>query len=223
MSFRKIPLLFQKITIGDSPIKLISRFGTLKNNLKQLNLFYQKHNSNSFPLSLSSQKDLGGVTRYENEKLRSSMSVGSPNSLKSPTDSKQFDSSHMNGQRGKLNGDLDEPVPVQRKSTMKKLVGGVAVLPTLSKPIGRDDEKENKTSPVFYDHEPGRRTLPEQVRPVLLIQKLFDYETVLIQKLFDLETVSVLLFLQENVNWNHEPLGRIAIKLIEFSLFFFLI
>ena len=91
------------------------------------------------------------------------MSVGSPNSLKSPTESKPFDSSHMNGQRGKPNGDLEEPVPAQRKSTMKKLVGGVAVLPTLTrKPIGRDDEKENKTSPVFYDHEPSRRTVPEQ-------------------------------------------------------------
>lgn len=115
--------------------------------------------------SLSLLPDLGGVTRFENEKLRSSMSVGSPNSLKSPTDSKRFtDSTHMNGQRGKLNGDLDEPIPAQRKSTMKKLVGGVAVLPTLSKPIGRDDDqKENKTSPVFYDYEPSRRTIPDQV------------------------------------------------------------
>lgn len=117
------------------------------------------------------------------------MSVGSPNSLKSPTDSKHFtDSTHMNGQRGKLNGDLDEPVPTQRKSTMKKLVGGVAVLPTLSKPIGRDDDqKENKTSPVFYDYEPSRRTLPEQVSSRTVFSKNFLVKTF---NLKEFETVS---------------------------------
>lgn len=92
------------------------------------------------------------------------MSVGSPNSLKSPTDSKHYtDTSHMNGQKSKLNGDYQhEPVPAQRKST-KKLVGGVAVLPTLNRSMSKDDEhKENRPSPVIYDYEPGRRTIQEQ-------------------------------------------------------------
>lgn len=101
------------------------------------------------------------------------MSVGSPNSLKSPTEQKQFtDSTQINGQRnGKVNGDIDEPVPAQRKSMMKKLVGGVAVLPTFNRsmPKDEDNQKENhkenqKTSPVVYDYEPSRRTIPEQVR-----------------------------------------------------------
>ena len=88
-------------------------------------------------------------------------------SQKSPTESKHFtDSTHMNGQKSKLNGDLDEPIPQQRKSTLKKLVGGVAVLPTLARSISRDEEKENKRSPVIdYDYEPGsRRTGVDQVR-----------------------------------------------------------
>ena len=90
--------------------------------------------------------------------------MGSQNGLRSPTESKQFtDSTHMNGQKAKLNGDLDEPIPTQRKSTLgKKLVGGVAVLPTLSRMMKDDDQKE-KTSPVIYDYEPGRRTIPDQV------------------------------------------------------------
>lgn len=94
------------------------------------------------------------------------MSVGSPNSLKSPTETKNFtDSIHMNGQKNKLNGDIGdhEPVPIQRKSTLgKKLVGGVSVLPTLTRPIIKDDEQQKKTSPVIYDYEPGRRTIQEQ-------------------------------------------------------------
>lgn len=103
------------------------------------------------------------------------MSVGSPNSLKSPTETKLLsDSTMVNGQKSKLNGDIEEPIPAQRKSKsmMKKLVGGVAVLPTLNnRTINKEDDrdqKENlKKSPVIYDYEPGRRTtMPEQVKKI---------------------------------------------------------
>jgi len=108
----------------------------------------------------SIDNDLGVIKKYENEKLRTSMSVNSPNSLKSPVES----SLHMNGQKK----DLEEPIPQQRTSTMKKLdkkiVGGVAVLPKLTaRSLSKDDDlKDSKESPVIYDYEPGRRTFGDQ-------------------------------------------------------------